>query len=36
MHVDLAEHILSKEVENALANIESLKKILEKIRVSNF
>jgi hypothetical protein len=36
MRVDLAEHTLSKEVEDALANIESLKKISEETRVSNF
>ncbi|PKC59181.1 hypothetical protein RhiirA1_400138, partial [Rhizophagus irregularis] len=32
MHVDLAEHTLSKEVEDALANIESLKKISEETK----
>ena len=36
MRVDLAEHTLSKEVENALENIESLKKISEETRVSKF
>ena len=34
MRVDLAEHTLSKEVEDALASIEELKKISEGIRVS--
>ncbi|PKK59389.1 hypothetical protein RhiirC2_857366 [Rhizophagus irregularis] len=32
MRVDLAEHTLSKEVEDALANIESLKKISEETK----
>ena len=34
MRVDLAEHTLSKEVEDALASINKLKNILEKTRVS--
>ncbi len=34
MRVDLAEHTLSKEVEDALASIEELKKISEGTRVS--
>jgi hypothetical protein len=36
MLVDLTEHILSKEVEDALASIEKLKDISEKTRVSNY
>jgi hypothetical protein len=33
MHVDLAEHTLSKEVENALASIKELKDISKRTRV---
>src|SRR5205814_1581341 len=36
MRVDLAEHTLSKEVEDTLASIKKLKKISEGTRVSNF
>jgi hypothetical protein len=36
MRVDLAEHTLSKEVENALASIKELKNISEGTRVSNY
>jgi hypothetical protein len=36
MHVDLAEHTLSKEVEDALATIKELKNISEGTRVSNY
>jgi hypothetical protein len=36
MCVDLAEHVLSKEVEDALASIEKLKDISEGTRVSNY
>ena len=35
MRVDLVEHTLSKEVEDALASIKKLKKISEETRVSN-
>ena len=35
MRVDLAEHTLSKDVKDALASIEKLKKISEGTRVSN-
>jgi len=35
MRVDLAEHTLSKEVEDALASIENLKEISKGTRVSN-
>ncbi len=35
MCVDLAEHTLSKEVEDTLASIKKLKKISEGTRVSN-
>jgi hypothetical protein len=31
MHVDLAEHTLSKEVEDALASIKKLKEIQQKL-----
>lgn len=36
MRVDLAEHTLSKEVEDALASIKKLKEISEGTRVSNY
>ena len=35
MCVNLAEHTLLKDVEDALASIEKLKKISERTRVSN-
>ena len=36
MRVDLAEHTLSKEVEDALASIDKLKNISEGTRVSYY
>ena len=36
MRVDLAEHTLSKEVENALTSIKKLKDISEGTKVSNY
>ena len=36
MRVDLAEHTLSKDVEDALASIKELNNISEGTRVSNY